>query len=113
MGVPFTISCGSCSFCEQKQFSAYDKSNPVEKQEISETFYGTPMSGLFGYSHVTGGYPGGQAEYVRVPFSDVGPLAIEDDGLDDDTVLFLSDLLPTGWRAAKNAEIADGDIVAV
>ena len=70
------------------------------------------MSGLFGYSHLTGGYPGGQAEYVRVPFSDVGPIVIPD-GLDDEQVLFLSDILPTGWMAALNADIGEGDIVAV
>ncbi len=111
--VPFTIACGSCFFCSNQQFSACDNSNPVEKQEISETMYGSPMSGLFGYSHMTGGYSGGQAEYVRVPFSDVGPLVIEDDSLDDDEVLFLSDILPTGWMAAENAEIQNGDTIAV
>lgn len=111
--VPFTIACGSCFFCSNQQFSACDNSNPVEKQEMSETLYGTPMSGLFGYSHLTGGYSGGQAEYVRVPFSDVGPQVIEDDSLDDDKVLFLSDILPTGWMAAENAEIENGDTVAV
>lgn len=111
--VPFTIACGSCFFCGNQQYSACDNSNSVDKQEMSESLYGTPMSGLFGYSHLTGGYSGGQAEYVRVPFSDVGPLVIEDDGLDDDKVLFLSDILPTGWMAAENAEIESGDTVAV
>jgi threonine dehydrogenase-like Zn-dependent dehydrogenase len=111
--VPFTIACGSCFFCGKQQYSACDNSNPVDKQEMSETLYGTPMAGLFGYSHLTGGYSGGQAEYVRVPFSDVGPVVIEDDSLDDDRVLFLSDILPTGWMAAENAEIEDGDVVAV
>jgi len=110
--VPFTIACGHCYFCERQQFAACDNSNPVENQEISEKLYGHAMSGLFGYSHMTGGYPGGQAEYVRVPFSDVGPVVIPD-GLEDDKVLFLSDILPTGWMAAKNAEIEEGDIVAV
>src|SRR5690606_24645520 len=76
--VPFTIACGSCFFCSKQQYSACDNSNPVDKQEVSETLYGTPMAGLFGYSHLTGGYSGGQAEYVRVPFSDVGPVVIED-----------------------------------
>ncbi|WP_188054441.1 MULTISPECIES: zinc-dependent alcohol dehydrogenase [unclassified Sphingosinithalassobacter] len=111
--VPFTISCGSCYFCDQQQYSACDNSNPVDKREMSETLYGTPMSGLFGYSHLTGGYPGGQAEYVRVPFSDVGPIVIDDDGLDDDKVLFLSDILPTGWMAAENCGIKEGDVVAI
>ncbi|TKD50488.1 zinc-dependent alcohol dehydrogenase [Sphingomonas baiyangensis] len=111
--VPFVIACGACYFCGKQQFSACDNSNPVDKQEMSETLYGSPMAGLFGYSHLTGGYAGGQAEYVRVPFSDVGPVVIEDDGLDDDKVLFLSDILPTGWMAAENAEIESGDVVAV
>jgi threonine dehydrogenase-like Zn-dependent dehydrogenase len=110
--VPFTISCGSCFFCEKGQFSACDNSNPVAKQELSEPVYGRAMSGLFGYSHLTGGYPGGQAEYVRVPFSDVGPIVVPD-GLDDEQVLFLSDILPTGWMAAENADIEQGDTVAV
>lgn len=110
--VPFTISCGQCFFCQNKQFSACDNSNPVEKQDASEMLYGHPMSGIFGYSHLTGGYAGGQAEYVRVPFSDVGPIVIPD-GMDDETVLFLSDILPTGWMAAENAQIEPGDTVAV
>jgi len=110
--VPFTIACGHCFFCEKQQFSACDNSNPVAKQDISETLYGHAMSGLFGYSHLTGGYAGGQAEYVRVPFSDVGPIVIPD-GLSDEQVLFLSDILPTGWMAADNADIEQGDTVAV
>jgi threonine dehydrogenase-like Zn-dependent dehydrogenase len=110
--VPFTISCGSCFFCERHQYSACDNSNPVAKQDASEALYGHAMSGLFGYSHMTGGYAGGQAEYVRVPFSDVGPIVIPD-GLDDEQVLFLSDILPTGWMAADNADIKEGDTVAV
>ena len=110
--VPFTISCGRCFFCEKQQFSACDNSNPVAKQDASETLYGHAMSGLFGYSHLTGGYAGGQAEYVRVPFSDVGPVVIPD-GLDDEKVLFLSDILPTGWMAADNCDIEEGDTVAV
>ena len=77
-----------------------------------QELYGQPMSGLFGYSHLTGGYAGGQAEYVRVPFSDVGPIVIPD-GVEDEKVLFLSDILPTGWMAAENAEIEPGDTVAV
>jgi threonine dehydrogenase-like Zn-dependent dehydrogenase len=111
--VPFTISCGSCYFCERQQFSACDNSNPVAKQDLTDPLYGHAMSGLFGYSHLTGGYPGGQAEYVRVPFSDIGPIVIEDDSVEDEQVLFLSDILPTGWMAAENADIEEGDIVAV
>ena len=110
--VPFTISCGQCFHCKMQQFSACDNSNPVEKQELTEPLFGHPVSGLFGYSHLTGGYPGGQAEYVRVPFSDVGPIVVPE-GMEDDEVLFLSDILPTGWMAAENAEITAGDTVAV
>jgi threonine dehydrogenase-like Zn-dependent dehydrogenase len=110
--VPFTISCGGCFFCHNGQFSACDNSNPVEAQDATELLYGHAVSGLFGYSHLTGGYAGGQAEYVRVPFSDVGPIVIPD-GFGDDEVLFLSDILPTGWMAAENAEIEPGDTVAV
>ena len=110
--VPFTISCGGCFHCKQTQFSACQNSNPAEKQDMSATLYGHPMAGLFGYSHLTGGYSGGQAEYVRVPFSDVGPIVVPD-GLEDEKVLFLSDILPTGWMGAENAEIEPDDTVAV
>ena len=110
--VPFTISCGGCFHCRRTEFSACQNSNPVENQDVTETLYGHPLSGLFGYSHLTGGYPGGQAEYVRVPFSDVGPIVVPE-GLDDDKVLFLSDILPTGWMAAENAAIEQDDTVAV
>ncbi|WJY19877.1 zinc-dependent alcohol dehydrogenase [Alteriqipengyuania flavescens] len=110
--VPFTIACGGCFHCKSQQYSACDNSNPVEKQDMSATLYGQPMSGLFGYSHLTGGYSGGQAEYVRVPFSDVGPIVVPDH-LEDEKVLFLSDILPTGWMAAENADIQPDDTVAV
>lgn len=110
--VPFTISCGACYHCSKQQFSACDNGLPADNQDIAQELYGQPMAGLFGYSHMTGGYSGGQAEYVRVPFSDVGPIVIPD-GVDDDKVLFLSDILPTGWMAAENADIEPGDIVAV
>ncbi|NDU99797.1 zinc-dependent alcohol dehydrogenase [Pseudoroseicyclus tamaricis] len=110
--VPFTISCGKCFHCMKQQYSACDNSNPAEKQDLTEPLYGHAMSGLFGYSHLTGGYPGGQAQYVRVPYSDVGPIVIPD-GLEDETVLFLSDILPTGWMAAENCDIEEGDTVAV
>ncbi len=110
--VPFTISCGQCFHCHAQQYSACDNSNPADKQDLTEPMYGHALSGLFGYSQLTGGYPGGQAEYVRVPFSDVGPVVIPD-GMDDDDVLFLSDILPTGWMAAENAQIEEGDTVAV
>lgn len=110
--VPFVIACGNCFFCRRQQFAACDNSNPAYKADISQMLYGHHMCGFFGYSHLTGGYAGGQAEYVRVPFSDVGPIVI-DDGMEDDRVLFLSDILPTGWMAAENCEIEEGDTVAV
>jgi threonine dehydrogenase-like Zn-dependent dehydrogenase len=110
--VPFVIACGQCYFCQQEQFAACDNSNPAETADMSEFLYGYPMTGAFGYSHLTGGYAGGQAEYVRVPYSDVGPIVIPD-GIEDDKVLFLSDILPTGWMAADNCEIKPTDTVAV
>lgn len=110
--VPFTISCGACFFCKKLQYAACDNSVPAAKADISEKAYGYPMAGAFGYAHLTGGYAGGQAEYVRVPYSDIGPIIIPD-GLDDEKVLFLSDILPTGWMAAVNCEIEQGDTIAV
>ncbi len=110
--VPFTIACGQCFFCEHEQFSACDNSLPADKADMTEALWGHQASGLFGYTHMTGGYPGGQAEYVRVPYSDVGPIVIPD-GMEDDEVLFLSDILPTGWMAAENCDIEPGDTVAV
>ena len=110
--VPFTISCGRCFHCAKHQYSACDNGNPADNQDIAMELYGHPMAGLFGYSHMTGGYAGGQAEYARVPFSDVGPIVIPE-GIDDEKVLFLSDILPTGWMAAENADIEPGDTVAV
>ncbi len=110
--VPFVIACGSCYHCSKQQYSGCDNGNPADNQDIAQELWGQVAPGLFGYSHMTGGYPGGQAEYVRVPFSDVGPIVIPD-GVDDDKVLFLSDILPTGWMAAENADIEPGDIVAV
>ena len=110
--VPFTISCGQCFHCQKLQYSACNNSNPVEKQDATEMLYGHAMGGAFGFSHLTGGYAGGQAEYVRIPFSDVGPIVIPD-GMDDEEVLFLSDILPTGWMAAENAQIEPGDTVAI
>jgi threonine dehydrogenase-like Zn-dependent dehydrogenase len=110
--VPFTIACGNCFHCHKHQYSACPNGLPADNQDIAMELYGTEMSGLFGYSHMTGGYWGGQAEYVRVPFSDVGPIVIPD-GVEDDKVLFLSDILPTGWMGAENAQIEPGDTVAV
>jgi threonine dehydrogenase-like Zn-dependent dehydrogenase len=110
--VPFVIACGQCFFCKQQQFAACDNSNPAETADMSEFLYGYPMTGAFGYSHLTGGYAGGQAEYVRVPYSDIGPIVVPD-GVEDEKVLFLSDILPTGWMAAVNCEIKPEETVAV
>ncbi len=110
--VPFTISCGDCFFCKKQQFSACDNSNPSETSDASRLLMGHPMGAAFGYAHLTGGYAGGQAEYVRVPYSDIGPIVVPDH-LEDDQVLFLSDILPTGWMAAENCDIEEGDTVAV
>lgn len=108
--VPFTIACGNCFFCKKELFSLCDNSNPNAR--MAETLYGFSGSGLFGYSHIYGGYAGGQAEYVRVPFADVGPFKIPD-GISDEQVLFLSDIFPTGFMAAENCNINPGDTVAV
>lgn len=110
--VPFPIACGECFFCKKQQFSCCDNTNPPETSDATETEYGYPMAGVFGYSHLTGGYAGGQAEFVRVPFSNVGPIVVPDH-LSDDKVLFLSDILPTGWMAAEHCDIEPGDTVAV
>jgi threonine dehydrogenase-like Zn-dependent dehydrogenase len=108
--VPFTIACGQCEFCKKKIWSACDNTNP--NAHLMEAAYGYSGSGLFGYSHMMGGYAGGQAQYVRVPFANVGPLKIESD-LSDEKVLFLSDIFPTGYMAAENAQIQENDTVAV
>ena len=108
--VPFTIACGGCFFCNKDLWSLCDNSNP--NTWMAEKFYGHSPSGLFGYSHLLGGYAGGQAEYVRVPYADVGPIKVPD-GLEDDKVLFLTDIFPTGYMAAENADIEEGDTVAV
>src|SRR5687767_597908 len=108
--VPFTIACGRCFFCERELWSACDNSNP--NAWIQEQAYGFSGSGLFGYSHMMGGYAGGQAEYVRVPFADVGPYKVPE-GLSDEQVLFLTDIFPTGYMAAENCNITPGDTVAV
>jgi threonine dehydrogenase-like Zn-dependent dehydrogenase len=108
--VPFTIACGNCEFCKKNIWSACDNTNP--NAHLMEAAYGYSGSGLFGYSHMMGGYAGGQAQYVRVPFANIGPLKIEND-LPDEKVLFLSDIFPTGYMAAENAQIQENDIVAV
>ncbi len=108
--VPFTISCGSCFFCERSLFSLCDTTNP--NAQAARKVMGHSPAGLYGYSHLLGGYPGGQAEYLRVPHADVGPVKVPD-GLPDEQVLFLSDIYPTGFMAAENAKIQAGDVVAV
>ena len=108
--VPFTIACGRCFFCQRQLWSLCDNSNP--KAWMAEKLYGFSGSGLFGYSHMMGGYAGGQAQFVRVPFADVGPIKISD-GLTDEQVLFLSDIFPTGYMAAENCNINPGDTIAV
>ena len=108
--VPFTIACGRCFFCEQQLWSCCDNTNP--NAWVAEKLFGYTPSGLFGYSHMTGGYAGGQAQYARVPCADVGPLKIPE-GLRDEQVVFLSDIFPTGYMAAENCNIRPGDTVAI
>jgi threonine dehydrogenase-like Zn-dependent dehydrogenase len=108
--VPFTISCGECEECRAGNFSVCERSN--RNADMAAKVYGYTTAGLFGYSHLTGGYSGGQAEYVRVPYADVTPVKIPN-GLTDDQVLFLGDIFPTGWQAALNCDIKPNDVVAV
>jgi threonine dehydrogenase-like Zn-dependent dehydrogenase len=108
--VPFPISCGSCWACEHELFSLCENSNPNAR--LAEKMFGFPTAGIFGYSHLTGGFAGGQAEYVRVPFADVGPIKIEN-GVPDESVLFLSDILPTGYMGAEFCDIKGGEVIAI
>ena len=108
--VPFTICCGECFFCQKGLFSCCDRTNP--NAEMAKAAMGQSPAGLFGFSHMMGGYAGGQAEYLRVPFADVAPIKIPD-GIPDEKVLFLSDIFPTGYMAAENCAIEPGDTVAV
>jgi len=108
--VPFTIFCGECDQCRRGNFSVCERTN--RNRSDADRVFGHTTAGLFGYSHLTGGYPGGQAEYVRVPFADRTHIRIPD-GLTDEQVLFLGDILPTGWQAAVNCEIGPTDTVAV
>ena len=108
--VPFTIACGRCFFCDQKLWSSCENSNP--NYWIAEKMMGYSPSGLFGYTHMLGGYAGGQAQYARVPFADIGPLKIPQ-GIPDDKVVFLSDIFPTGYFGAVNCDIKPGDTVAI
>jgi threonine dehydrogenase-like Zn-dependent dehydrogenase len=108
--VPFPIACGDCWSCKHELYSLCENSNP--NAGIAEKLFGHPTAGIFGYSHITGGYAGGQAEYARVPFADVGPIKIEDD-LPDEQVLFLSDIFPTGFFGADLCDIKGGEVIAV
>jgi threonine dehydrogenase-like Zn-dependent dehydrogenase len=108
--VPFPIACGNCWQCEHEMYSLCENSNP--NAGIAEKMFGHTTCGIFGYSHITGGYAGGQAEYARVPFADVGPFKIEDD-LTDEQVLFLTDIFPTGYMGADFCDIKGGEVIAV
>ncbi|HEX5934262.1 MAG TPA: zinc-dependent alcohol dehydrogenase [Pseudorhizobium sp.] len=108
--VPFTISCGQCYFCQRGFYSACERSNPDHQK--ARKFWGNSPAGLFGYSHLLGGYSGGQAEYLRVPYADVGPIKVPDN-LTDDQALFLSDIFPTGYMAAEFCDIQPGDTIAI
>ncbi len=108
--VAFDIACGSCGHCQVEQYSACDNTNP--NAPMAEALYGYAGAGLYGYSHLYGGYAGGQAEYLRVPFVDTNSLVVPE-GIDDDKVLFLSDIFPTGYMAAENCNIQRGDTVAI
>lgn len=108
--IPFTIACGHCFSCEEQLWSLCDNSNP--NAWVAEKLMGYSPSGLFGYTHMMGGYAGGQAQYARVPFADVGPIKIPS-GLRDEQVVFLSDIFPTGYMGAENCNIKQGDTVAI
>jgi threonine dehydrogenase-like Zn-dependent dehydrogenase len=108
--VPFPIACGNCWACQHELYSVCENSNP--NAGLAEKAFGHACAGIFGYSHLTGGYAGGQAEYARVPFADVGPIKI-DDGFADEQVLFLSDIFPTGYMGADFCEITGGEVIAV
>jgi len=108
--VPFTIVCGECDQCKKQNFSVCERTN--RKKELGDKAFGHTTAGLFGYSHLTGGYPGGDAEYVRVPYADVAPVKIEN-GFSDEEVLFLGDIFPTGWQAAVQCDIQPTDTVAI
>ena len=110
VAVPFPIACGNCYYCQHELFSLCDNSTP--NAWITENLYGQPSGGLFGYSHMLGGYAGGQAEYVRVPYADIGPIKITQD-LSAEKALFLTDIFPTGYQAAESCGIRPGDAVAV
>lgn len=108
--VPFTIICGECDQCKRGNFSVCETTN--RKRQLGDKVFGHTTAGLFGYTHLTGGYPGGQAEYLRVPFADATHIKVPD-GIPDEQVLFLSDIFPTGWQAAVHCDIEPTDTVAI
>jgi threonine dehydrogenase-like Zn-dependent dehydrogenase len=108
--VPFPIACGACNACEHELYSLCENSNPNAR--LAEKLWGHPTAGIFGYSHLTGGFAGGQSEYVRVPFADVGPLKLEN-GFSDEQVLFLTDVFPTGYMGAEMCDIRGGEVIAI
>ncbi|MBS3650457.1 glutathione-dependent formaldehyde dehydrogenase [Pseudaminobacter sp. 19-2017] len=108
--VPFTIFCGECEQCRRKNFSCCERTN--RNRKLAEATFGHPIAGLFGYTHLTGGYPGGQAEYVRVPYADTTHIKVPD-SLTDEQALFLGDIFPTGWQAAVQCDIEPTDTVAI
>src|SRR5262249_27638930 len=108
--VPFTIICGECEQCRRGNFSVCERTNP--NKQMAEIAFGHSTAVLYGYTPLTGGYAGGQAEYVRVPYADVGPVKIPE-GLRDEQVLFLGDIFPTGWQAAVQCDIQPTDTVAI
>jgi threonine dehydrogenase-like Zn-dependent dehydrogenase len=108
--VPFTIICGECEQCRRGYFSVCETTN--RKKDMADKMFGHSTAGLYGYTHLTGGYPGGQAEYVRVPYADVGPVKIEN-GFSDEQVLFLGDIFPTGWQAVVQCDVQPTDTVAI
>lgn len=108
--VPFTIICGECDQCKRGNFSVCETTN--RKKHLADKVFGHTTAGLFGYTHLTGGYPGGQAEYLRVPFADATHIKVPD-GIPDEQLLFLSDIFPTGWQAAAQCDIVPTDTVAI
>ena len=108
--IPFTITCGECEQCRRGNFSVCERSN--RNKDIAAKLFGRTTAGLFGYTHLTGGYPGGQAEYLRVPFADKTHIKVPKNGLSDEQLLFLSDIFPTGWQAAVQCDIQPDDTVA-
>ena len=109
--IPFTIFCGECEQCRRGNFSVCERSN--RNKDMAAKVFGRTTAGLFGYTHLTGGYPGGQAEYLRVPYADKTHIKVPKNGLSDEQLLFLSDIFPTGWQAAVQCDIQPEDTVAI